>query len=182
MAKKSGLVSFVKKAKRLKTESSSFMKKNPPIVTDVFTYIVPAAGAYVATRMIGRAARTFLGGKFPKTLPFAAPAASLATFGMIWYFAHKVDFTKKYHNQLMIGAGIAVIQSLVQSVLPGMNWLFDSAPIISLPPTNKVVAPTDGFDDLEFVDVDNTFDAGINDSPADVESVDGEDVGNFKWS
>jgi hypothetical protein len=170
--KKSGLVTFVKKANKLKSESKSFLSKNPPIVTDVFQYVLPAAGAYVATRLVGRASRTFLGAKFPKIAPFAAPLGSLVAFGAIWYAAHKVSYTKRYHNQLMIGSGIALIQSLVQSVMPGLGWLFDSQPVFLAPVGDGL--KTVG-DDMEVMDTED-LDAGLEDSPAAVTDEDFSDL------
>lgn len=146
-----GLQGYIVRKAAAKAEEHAMKKlknlrKNPPVIVDTFKYIAPAAGAYVVTRVAGRLARSVISQKFPKAAPFATPIGSLAAFAALWYATHKVSSMKRYHDQAMIGAGLAVIQSLVTSFMPKLLFLFDAAP-----PVSAIEAPkSTGADDLDF--------------------------------
>jgi hypothetical protein len=92
-----------------------------------------------------------------------APAGNIAAFGLVWFASHKSQTLKKYHTQLMVGSGIALIQSLVQGLLPGLSWIFDSSPHVSAPSATSDYEAEDGVDDYE--DTGDSADGVGSDEP-----------------
>jgi len=149
MAKKSSskIVSAVKaiKATRAKRPTSKPVRDRP--VRDnpgraggdlmhTLTPILPAAASYIGARLIGRILRMIIGariagGKFEKHF---GPLGNLAAFGGAYYAGKKVASARKYQNEMLIGAGIALIQSLIETYLPGMAHFVDAgSPQAALP-------------------------------------------------
>ncbi|MEK9208141.1 MAG: hypothetical protein AAB922_06655 [Patescibacteria group bacterium] len=128
MAKKQKgfIASFVKKhvAKRNPEEAI----KSSKLYEDALTYIAPAAIGYIAARAAGRLARNVLGKRFNNPL-FLKPIQILgnaATLAVLWYGASKISALRKYRLGLISGAGVAVVQSLVEFLMPKINFLFDA--------------------------------------------------------
>ncbi len=125
--KKSGFVaSFVKKhvAKRNPEEAI----KSSKLYEDALTYIAPAAIGYIAARSVGRLARNVIGKRFSNPL-FQKPIQILgnaAMLAILWYGASKISSLRKYRLGLISGAGVAVAQSLVEFLMPKINFLFDA--------------------------------------------------------
>lgn len=147
--KKKGFVaSFIKKhvAKRNPEEAI----KSSKLYEDVLTYIAPAAVGYVAARVVGRVARNVIGKRISNPI-FQKPVQILgnaAALGALWYISSKVNSLRKYRVGLISGAGAAVVQSIVEFLMPKINFLFDA-------PVQQVYMPTssgEGITSLEPID------------------------------
>lgn len=123
-AKKSIASSFIK-AVAVKKDKP---KKNPSggAWTEVFAVIGPAAAGYAATRFLGRVARVQLGKRWPKLAAHAGPLSSAVSLLALWYVTEKWQRFRKYQTPVIIGSGIALLQSAVQTYMPGLAWLIDA--------------------------------------------------------
>ena len=102
--------------------------KSSGVYKDALTYIAPAVVGYAATRSVGRLARNILGSRFENPV-FIKPiqiAGNVASLVLLWYMASKIKSLHKYKNGLVAGAGTAVVQSLVEFIMPKLNFLFDA--------------------------------------------------------
>jgi hypothetical protein len=98
-------------------------KRNPPLATDVMEYLVPGFAAFVLDRFVTRFAAAQIAKRWPKLSKHAGAIAAVGTFGAAWFGAHRVKYLEKYHHPIVIGAGLAAAQSLVQLYLPKLNAL-----------------------------------------------------------
>lgn len=107
---------------------SATRRSNPPITTDLVQSIVPAVGSYAATRLTGRIMRNFVGGRFPTWQKHFGPLGNVLAFIASWVLSHKWRRLERYHTPIVVGSGIALVQSLVQTYLPGLAHLIDAEP------------------------------------------------------
>ena len=98
-------------------------KRNPPLSTDVVAQIIPGFAAFAATRFVTRTAAIQIAKRWPKYAKHAGALASVGTFAAAWLGAHRVKTLEKYHDMIVIGSGIAAIQSLVQLYIPQFAWV-----------------------------------------------------------
>jgi len=98
-------------------------KRNPPLGTDIVEYILPGFGAFAATRFLTRVATIQIAKRWPKHAKHAGAMASAGAFAAAWFGAHRVKYLEKYHHPIVVGAGLAAIQSLVQLYLPSVGWM-----------------------------------------------------------
>lgn len=138
---------------RRRKQSSGGLKHNPPLFTDLWEFIGPGFGGFAATRFVTRVATTQIGKRWPKAGKHAGAIASVGSFFGAWYFAHKVKFLERFHTPIVVGAGLAAIQSLIQLYIPRLGWIVsDASPELASAQEAKqqqVAAPAD---DLELVD------------------------------
>lgn len=135
--------------------------RNPPLAVDLLEWIGPGFGAFAATRFITRAASVQIAKKWPKMGKHAGAAASVGTFLGAWLLGNKVKQLEKYHTPIIVGAGIAAIQSLIQIYFPKLGWIVsDASPDViaagkPAPQQQQQVTQSahdllpDGFDDLD---------------------------------
>jgi len=127
------------KAKRKHNPDTTFLTRpaprapraatNPPLVEDVTMMILPGLGSYAATRLTGRLLRAFLEKRLPKVAPHLGPVGNLGAFVALWFAAHKVRRLQRYHTPIVVGAGIALVQAIIQTYLPRLGLLLDAAPV-----------------------------------------------------
>lgn len=122
MAKRRGLQTFRKAVKSTVRAASA---KNPPFWSEAFFAVAPAVATYAVTRLAGRAARIYLGPRYPKMRPYIPLAGQLAAAGVMYFACTKVSDLKKYRTAVLVGSGIAVTQTLLLTVAPQLAWLFD---------------------------------------------------------
>jgi hypothetical protein len=116
-------------------------KRNPPLSTDVVAQIIPGFAAFAATRFVTRAAAIQIAKRWPKYAKHAGALASVGTFAAAWLGAHRVKTLEKYHDMIVIGSGIAAIQSLVQLYIPSLGWVVsDCSPQLGAAPAQKLLA------------------------------------------
>lgn len=151
---------------------------NPPIGTDVVEYIIPGFAAFAATRLVARISSSQLAKRYPRHAKHAGAIASIGSFAAAWFGAHRVKFLEAYHHPIVVGSGLAAIQSLVQIYLPKLGWILgDPSPeqaTKQLPATagqralsdpSGAIQPTipDGFKETTAADwytYNDAFDAG----------------------
>lgn len=102
--------------------------------------LVQALGGYGGSRLTGRILRRLMASK-PGFAKHAGPAGNLlATIAI--YFA--VKNWKKLREEALIGAIIALVQSVLQSYVPGLSTMLLDAPApmdgVALPPQASAVA------------------------------------------
>lgn len=103
--------------------SSSPAKRNPPTLNDMAGMVLPSFGAYGGTRLIGRITQVQVAKRWPRWAKHAAALSSLVSFGAAWVLAHRVKAVARYHTPIVIGAGVASLQTLVQTYLPWLGWM-----------------------------------------------------------
>jgi hypothetical protein len=79
--------------------------------------LVHAAGGYASARLAGRIARRMLAAKFPALGRHATPLGNVAMAAVIYMVTKK---WRKVREEAVIGAVIAVIQSILQAYMPGL--------------------------------------------------------------
>jgi len=129
------------KFRRRHQKNPGELKSNPPVMTDIVEYIVPTFAAFALDRFVTRIAAVQIAKRWPKYAKHAGAIASIGTFGAAWFGAHRVKYLAKYHNQIVIGTGIAAAQSLIQIYLPQLGWMVsDCSP--ELPAAKAMAAST----------------------------------------
>lgn len=113
-----------KRRARKNPSPASSATANPPIAADIVHVILPGFAAYAATRVLSRVVFAIVAKRWPKLGKHAAVLAGLASFGSMWFFAHKVKMLAKYHDSILMGSGIAAGQGVVATYLPvKYSWL-----------------------------------------------------------
>ena len=113
-------------------------RRNPPFAQDMAAQIIPGFAAFAATRFVTRTAAIHIAKRWPKYAKHAGALASIGTFAAAWLGAHRVKYLEKHHDMVVVGAGIAAIQSLVQLYLPALGWVVsDCSPQLGSPASTK---------------------------------------------
>lgn len=122
-------------------ETSSRPRANPPLLQEVAEFIGPGFAAFAATRMLTRMAAVQIAKRKPSWAKHAGVLASLGSFAAAWLGAHRVKMLEKYQTPLMVGAGIAALQSMIQLYIPSLGWMIsDSTPEIGDATANALPA------------------------------------------
>lgn len=111
------------KFRRRRAKSNPAPKSNPPMATDVFEYIIPGFAAFAGSRFLTRVATVQISKRWPKYAKHAGAIAAAGTFATAWWGAHRVQQLEKYHHPIVVGSGLAAIQSLIQIYLPAIGWM-----------------------------------------------------------
>lgn len=128
----------MKRYRRRKQAKSGF-KSNPPLFTDLWEFIGPGFGGFAITRFTTRVAATQISKRWPKMAKHAGAIASVGSFLAAWWGAHRVKWLEKYHTPIVVGSGIAAIQSVIQLYLPRLGWVVsDASPDIAAQQTQTV--------------------------------------------
>lgn len=115
-SKRNPVVGFVKQV--------AAHKKNK-VVSTLLTYVAPAIGAYAATHVVGRVAQAVAAKRWPAQARFVGFGAKLATAGLVYYASDKISFMKQHREAILAGVGVALFESLVRLMLPGMAFAID---------------------------------------------------------
>lgn len=113
--------------KRRRHHDNPSPKRNPPLLTDVAEFILPGFAGFAATRFLTRIAATQIEKRKPSWGKHAGALASLASFFSAWFLAHRSKFLEKYHTPLVVGSGIAALQSIIQLYIPRVGWMVSDA-------------------------------------------------------
>jgi hypothetical protein len=98
-------------------------KRNPPLGTDIAEYIIPGFAAFAATRFATRVAAAQISKRYPAYAKHAGAIASVGSFGAAWFGAHRVKYLEPYHHPIVVGSGLAALQSLIQLYAPKLGWI-----------------------------------------------------------
>lgn len=108
--------------KRRSDGESSGYKRNPPLMTDVFEWIAPGFAGFAAARFGTRLAASAISKRKPSLGRHAGGAAAVLAFLAAWYLSGRWKAISKYQMPLVVGSGIAAIQSLLQLYIPKLGW------------------------------------------------------------
>lgn len=155
------------------SEGSGGRTRNPPLATDLLEWIGPGFASFAATRFATRMASMQIAKRWPRFAKHAGALASVGSFTGAWLLGHKVKQLEKYHTQIIIGAGIAAAQSLIQIYFPRLGWIVsDASPEVHqvasgnqqpMPLEEQVDMGDPDFDDLDdgqWYDYNDTRDNG----------------------
>lgn len=81
--------------------------------------------SYLGIRVTGRLARIELGQRFPRLAKHLTALTNISSLGGLWYATEKVKFLKEHQTPILVGAGVATIEGLIQAYLPGLAWAVD---------------------------------------------------------
>jgi hypothetical protein len=112
------------------------------VVAETQQALIPvAAGAtsYIVARLLGRLLRVYLGPKIMNGVlqKHFGPAGNAAALVAAIYGGKRVNALRAYRQELIVGAGIAFFQSLIETYLPGLSGIVDANPQL-VAPTPKV--------------------------------------------
>jgi hypothetical protein len=118
MAKKSKLARY-KKKRKAKARSNPETKQAIELATNV------GAGfaGYAATRLLSRMAYATALKRFPKGSPYIHIAASALSATGVYFGSKHWSKVDEYHEAASIGAGIAVMQTALQTLAPKLGWI-----------------------------------------------------------
>jgi len=146
MAKKKGLARIAKKRRaRKSSRPRRSATQNPPVLKDLGYQILPAFGAYAGTRLFSRIIYSLIQRKWPKLGKHAGALAAVSAFGGAWMLAHRVKQLKPYHDVIVVGSGVAALQTVVRTYLPKYGWVvadYKPADIGQLPATSQQAEAT----------------------------------------
>jgi hypothetical protein len=155
--------------RKRRSEDSGGYKRNPPLWTDLAEFIGPGFAGFAATRLLTRIAAVQLAKKKPSWGKHAGAITSVAAFLGAWWASGKWKVTAKYQMPIVVGAGLAAIQSIIQLYIPKLGWMITDASTeidslkINGDTTQQQALPSD----LQYVDDDpneytynDSYDAG----------------------
>lgn len=137
------------KAKGKPAKGAGATRRNPALLTkDLPMVVLPAFGAYAATRVLTRLVYTLVQGRFPRLGKHAGAVSGVAAFGATWWGAHRIKALAPYHDALVVGSAIAALQTVGQTYIPKKySWLLcdygpaDVAKRTAARPAPAVAAP-----------------------------------------
>lgn len=116
-------------AKRRKAARRTAARRSNPdgggAAIDTLKTVGASVGAYGGTRLIQRMAWTIVSKKRPTWGKHIHAAAGLATFALAWFAGRKVKAVARYHEAILVGAGVAAVQGVVSAYVPKYAWLMN---------------------------------------------------------
>jgi hypothetical protein len=85
--------------------------------------VLPAFGAYAATRFLERMAFVQVSKRWPNLGKHAPVVAGLVATAAAYYAGKKITALKKYEQAMLIGTTIALLQTVIQTYLPTFGWV-----------------------------------------------------------
>jgi hypothetical protein len=119
--KKKGLAAYKKRTK--KNTQVIQAKGNPPPMQDVMEFILPGFAGYAGTRLASRIVHGVVIKKYPKLAKHASVLSTFTAAAGAWLAVHRIEKIKQYHTPVVVGAGIAALQTAVQAYLPKYGWM-----------------------------------------------------------
>lgn len=149
------MAKFTRYRHRKARKNPSEPRRNPPTVQELAEFIGPGFAAFAATRFGTRVAATQIAKKKPTWGKHAGAIASVGAFLAAWFLAHRLKMLARFHTPIVVGAGIAAIQSLIQLYVPKLGWMVaDATPELKQMPAQQ---PTPQLPpNLEYIDEDPT--------------------------
>jgi hypothetical protein len=117
---------YKKKNRKARKQSSGgggeSRRSNPPLFSDLVESIGPGFGGFAASRFVSYVAATQIAQRWPAFGKHAGAVASIGSFVAAWTLAHKLKFLEKYHTPIVVGSGIAMLQTLLEQYIPRLGW------------------------------------------------------------
>ena len=102
---------------------SAITRRNPPVPQDFINTLLPGFGAYATTRLISRIVWVIANKRLPRVAKHASAASTILTFVGVWLLGHRVKRLARYHDPLIIGSGIAALQTMARTYIPRYGWI-----------------------------------------------------------
>jgi len=159
---------MAKKSKLARFKSRRKAKTNPEKAQIIELGYNAGAGfaAYAATRFASRVAYSQSVKRWPGAAPHLHVAASLVSALGVYYGSKYWSKAEDYHEAAVIGAGIAVLQTAIQTYVPKFGWIVADvrdSDYVSKAPAARPTLPSADMSSLLLDDGD----AGIPDSMGD---------------
>ena len=137
---------LAKYKKRRKTK-----KKNPETseAVELATNIGAGFAGYAATRLISRMAYVQALKKYPKASKHIHVAATAVGAAGVYFGSKHWDKVDEYHEAAALGAGVAILQTAMQTYLPQIGWVVADVSPEQYSKKAKSVAPRATKADLE---------------------------------
>jgi hypothetical protein len=148
------------------------VRRNPtPAVDwmDLGTEIGAGFAGFAASRLTTRIVSVQLAKRAPTYAKHAGVASSLATFLAAVLLAKRWKHTEKYADALAFGSGLALLQTVIQTYIPGLGWIVaDCSPEVAAAAQPAAVAPAsqggllddDDSDDDSWFSYNDAYDRG----------------------
>lgn len=105
------------------SETGTPSRRLKKVVVDTAYDAGAAFAAYAATRVVGRLAYGQAAKRWPGASRHVAVLASVASVAGAHYLAEFWDDAAKYEDALMMGAGVAAVQAVVQTYVPQYAYI-----------------------------------------------------------
>jgi hypothetical protein len=125
---------------------SKIARRNPALAIakdlggEVLEVAVPGLVGYAGTRIAGRISRAVLAPRIAMLAKHAGPLGNLLAV-LAAYFATKQASLRKYRTPVLVGSGIALFQTLLQTYFPGIAKILDDAAPVGASPMGDVPPP-----------------------------------------
>lgn len=141
MPKKNAVVSAIKTIKKTAAKRPVARRSNPgnamlADATKALSPILPAAASYVGARLVGRILRMTVGQKIAggRLQKHFGPLGNLCALLSAYYGSKKINAIRPYQQELIIGAGIALFQSILETYIPALSHFADAQPQLTAAP------------------------------------------------
>ncbi len=139
--------------------------------SDLIEDVIPGFVGFAATRFLTRAVAVQIEKRKPGWGKHTGAVASIGSFLAAWLVAGRWKAISKWHNPLVVGSGLAALQSLLQLYVPKLGWMVgDPMPeLLGMGPAGQLPGPQsrplpDGLTELEedpsLYVYDDRYDAG----------------------
>lgn len=142
MGKKKGLAAFVtKRRKKEEAPAPVAAKSNPPPMQDFVDFIVPGFAGFAGTKLTTRVVNGMVLKRYPKLAKHSSVLSAFGAATLAWLLVHRVKRLEKYHTPVVVGAGIAAIQTAVQAYMPKYAVLVSDHDVCPQLPAEPPKAP-----------------------------------------
>lgn len=123
---------------------------NPLVPKDLLLKTVgPGIGAYALSRFLARIARVETAKRWPRMSPHLTALATVLVLLSAW-LGGRTKTLRPYQTGLMVGASIGAVQTLIQTYIPTLGWIFDAPNVAELPaPSSTALVGPVGDDELD---------------------------------
>ncbi len=140
MAKRKRGLAAYKRAK--KNNSVVSRKSNPPPLKDLAEFVVPGFAGYAGTRMVSRIVHGMIIRRYPRLAKHASVISTGLAAAAAWFLVHRIKSVKQYHTPVVVGAGIAALQTAVQAYLPKYGWMVSDHNLNAQTPAQAALPPS----------------------------------------
>lgn len=123
MAKSKSLAANKRRRRARRRKNAAHMVMNPPVGKDIAQDLVPAFIAYAGTRLASRIAFTLVQRRWPKAGKHVGAATSLGSALAAYLLSSRVETLKEHQAPIIVGSGIATLQTLVRTYVPRYGWI-----------------------------------------------------------
>lgn len=96
---------------------------NPPEMSELAEFVLPGFAGYGVTKMLSRIVHTHLSKKYPNAGKHLAAGSTILSFLAAWFLLHRIKKLAQYQMPATVGAGIAALQTVVQTYLKKYSWM-----------------------------------------------------------